>query len=116
MKRILLSLVATLLCSTTLTAQELPSRGEILEVMKRANDYLMQSRYPDPTAVMPYPSRKRNYESNIWTRAVYYEGLMALYSISPENRSASRRERAVLPEAVGPTTATARRGVSAISL
>ena len=86
MKRILLSLVATLLCSTTLTAQELPSRGEILEVMKRTNDYLMQSRYPDPTAVMPYPSRKRNYESNIWTRAVYYEGLMALYSISPENR------------------------------
>ncbi len=53
--------------------------------MRRVNDYFMK-KYADPTAVMPYFSRRKNYESNIWTRAVYYEGLMALYSIYPENR------------------------------
>ncbi|MDE5637513.1 MAG: glycoside hydrolase family 88 protein [Alistipes sp.] len=35
---------------------------------------------------MPYYSRGKVYESNLWTRAVYYEGLMALYAIYPENR------------------------------
>ncbi|MDO4758901.1 MAG: glycoside hydrolase family 88 protein [Rikenellaceae bacterium] len=85
MKKLLLSLVA-LAFAATLTAQELPPREEILEVTCRVNDYLMTKKYPDPTAVMPYYSRKKVYESNIWTRAVYYEGLMALHAIHPDNR------------------------------
>lgn len=85
MKRLLLSLVA-LAFTATLTAQELPPREEILEVTCRVNEYLMTKKYPDPTAVMPYYSRKKVYESNIWTRAVYYEGLMALHAIHPDNR------------------------------
>ncbi len=56
-----------------------------LRTMIRANDYFMR-KFADPSAVMPYWSRKKNYESNIWTRGVYYEGLMALYSIYPDNR------------------------------
>lgn len=70
---------------TTVCAQELPSQKEILDVMVKVNGYVMDTRYPDPTAVMPYPSRHKDYESNIWTRGVYYEGLMALYSIYPKN-------------------------------
>ena len=66
-------------------AQELPARKQTLAALVRANDYFMR-KYADPTAVMPYYSRKKVYESNIWTRAVYYEGLMALYAIHPDNR------------------------------
>lgn len=42
--------------------------------------------HPDPLKDIPYYSRKKVYEANIWTRAVYFEGLMALYSIYPDNR------------------------------
>ena len=86
MKQILLSLVALMSLATTLQAQELPSREERLAVTRRVNEYLMTKKHPDPTAVMPYYARKKVYESNIWTRSVYYEGLMALYSICPDNR------------------------------
>ncbi len=60
-------------------------REATLRAMTTVNDYFM-TRYADPTAVKPYWSRQRNYESNIWTRGVYYEGLMALYSIYPDNK------------------------------
>lgn len=86
MKQLLLSLVAVLSLATAVQAQELPSHEARLEVTRRVNEYLMTKKYADPTAVMPYYSRKKVYESNIWTRAVYYEGLMALYSIYPDNR------------------------------
>ncbi|MBQ1979198.1 MAG: glycoside hydrolase family 88 protein, partial [Alistipes sp.] len=86
MRHLLISVVALMSLTTPLQAQELPSRAERLEVTRRVNEYLMTQKHADPTAVMPYYSRKKVYESNIWTRAVYYEGLMALYSICPDNR------------------------------
>ena len=86
MKKILLLAVLLGWSFTTLLAEELPSREERLELTKRVNEYLMTKKHADPTAVMPYYSRKKVYESNIWTRAVYYEGLMALYAIHPDNR------------------------------
>ncbi len=86
MKKILLLAVLLGWSFTTLMAEELPSREERLELTKRVNEYLMTKKHADPTAVMPYYSRKKVYESNIWTRAVYYEGLMALYAIHPDNR------------------------------
>lgn len=86
MKKSLFAFLTLCFAIPSLSAQELPSRTEILEVTKRVNEYLMTRKYPDPTAVMPYYSRKKVYESNIWTRAVYYEGLMALYAIHPDNR------------------------------
>ncbi len=83
MKKLLTLLLLAAILPTA--AQELPDRKKTLAEMVRVNDYFMR-KYADPTAVMPYYSRKKVYESNIWTRAVYYEGLMALYSIYPENR------------------------------
>ncbi|MCM1351197.1 MAG: glycoside hydrolase family 88 protein [Alistipes senegalensis] len=86
MKKLLVSLLALASVATTsVQAQPIPSQDETLAAMRRVNDYFMK-KYADPTAEMPYWSRKKSYESNIWTRAVYYEGLMALYSVYPENR------------------------------
>jgi rhamnogalacturonyl hydrolase YesR len=46
--------------------------------MQRANAWFM-NQHPDPGA--PAPGDR---PSNLWTRAVYYEGLMALYQLDPE--------------------------------
>ncbi|MDR2148078.1 MAG: glycoside hydrolase family 88 protein [Tannerella sp.] len=60
-------------------AQEIPDRRETLKNIVLANDFFMK-KYADYS--MPtYVGRLR--PSNIWTRAVYYEGLMALYTIYP---------------------------------
>ena len=64
----------------TLTAQ--PTAGDVLGVTRKANDYFMQ-KYADPTV----PTNvKRIRPSSLWTRAVYYEGLMALQAIDPQQR------------------------------
>ncbi|WP_461128749.1 glycoside hydrolase family 88/105 protein [Spirosoma aerophilum] len=68
-----------LLLAGTLTihAQKLPPKKEILASMTVANAYFMQS-WPDPGKEIV---TNKTRPSNIWTRAVYYEGLMALYGI-----------------------------------
>lgn len=43
-------------------------------------------KWSDPGEAIPYPSRNRNYESNVWTRAYYYEGLIDLWEIDPQQR------------------------------
>jgi rhamnogalacturonyl hydrolase YesR len=58
-------------------AQKLPSKKKILAPMQLANKYFM-NKWPDPGKSI-ITNRER--PSNIWTRAVYYEGLMALYTI-----------------------------------
>ena len=61
--------------SVKLTAQ--PQQQEVLDAMERANDYFMK-KYPDPgkpTFV------KKERPSNLWTRSVYFEGLMALAEV-----------------------------------
>ena len=60
-------------------AQELPAQKETLETIVKVNDYFMK-KYADYTLPSFY-GRVR--PSNIWTRGVYYEGLMALYGIYP---------------------------------
>jgi len=65
-----------LLVSMT-TAQSLPKKKEVLEKMRLANAYFMRA-WPDAGKTI-VTNKER--PSNIWTRAVYYEGLMALYSI-----------------------------------
>lgn len=60
-------------------AQTLPEKNQTLKAMIKVNDYFM-GKYADYTA----PSNVgRVRPSNIWTRGVYYEGLMALYAIYP---------------------------------
>lgn len=85
MKRLFLTIATSLVAFSTLSAETLPSQKEVLKTMIKVNDYVMKIKYADPTAVMPYPSRRKNYETNIWTRGVYYEGLMAMYSVYPKN-------------------------------
>jgi len=62
---------------------ELPSEEHVLSVTRSVNGYFMR-KFPDPTTLHPFPSRQRMYEPVIWTRAVYYEGLMALYGVDPQ--------------------------------
>jgi unsaturated rhamnogalacturonyl hydrolase len=69
-----------LVLSVTLHAQPLPSQQEVLARMVLTNDYLMK-KWPDP-GVPVITNRER--PSNLWTRGVYYEGLMALYELKPE--------------------------------
>lgn len=61
------------------SAVEIPEKKATLATLVKVNDYFMKN-WPDPgkpTFV------KKERPSNLWTRAVYYEGLMALYSIYP---------------------------------
>lgn len=56
--------------------------ADVLRVMRKANDYFM-NKWPDVGKdIVTNISRP----SHIWTRAVYYEGLMALYSIDPQKK------------------------------
>jgi rhamnogalacturonyl hydrolase YesR len=64
---------------------DLPAPERVLAVTRRVNDYFTR-KYADPTALHPFPSRHRMYEPVIWTRAVYYEGLMALYDVDPQQK------------------------------
>jgi unsaturated rhamnogalacturonyl hydrolase len=60
-------------------AQDSLNKADVLEKMTLANDYFM-NKWPDPTVnIITDQSRP----SNIWTRATYYEGLMAMYRIDP---------------------------------
>ena len=81
MRKILVVLLLTISAGfTTSSAQKLPPQKETLDVVMKVNKYFME-KYADYRT----PSFVRNVTrpSNIWTRGVYYEGLMALYSIYP---------------------------------
>lgn len=68
----LISLLAVAL--TTLTATAQTTAGDVLSTTRKANNYFM-AKYADPT--LP-TNVNRIRPSSLWTRAVYYEGLMAL--------------------------------------
>jgi unsaturated rhamnogalacturonyl hydrolase len=61
-------------------AQQIPAKKEVLKTLALANNYFM-SKWPEAGKEIYVPSRNKTWPSHIWTRAVYYEGLMALYSI-----------------------------------
>lgn len=73
-----LSLVTVL--SLSAFAQPVPPRKQVLKNLRTANSYFMH-KWPDTGKDIFVPSRKKTWPSNIWTRAVYYEGLMALYAV-----------------------------------
>jgi rhamnogalacturonyl hydrolase YesR len=70
-------LLAALLLTTALHAQKAPAKKDVLNAMRLTNQYFM-NKWPDAGKPI-FTNIER--PSNIWTRAVYYEGLMALYSI-----------------------------------
>jgi Predicted unsaturated glucuronyl hydrolase involved in regulation of bacterial surface properties, and related proteins len=67
---------------TIVHAQKLPSKKNIVQVMRLTNQYFM-NKWPDPGKTI-VTNRER--PANIWTRAVYYEGLMALYEIDKQKK------------------------------
>lgn len=76
--------IATVICfsANTSFAQSLPPKKNILSSLRLANAYFM-NKWPDPGKTI-ITNKER--PSNIWTRAVYYEGLMALYQVDPQKK------------------------------
>ena len=62
--------------STNLQSQTLPGKKQVLKQMRLTNKYFM-AQWPDPGKSIITDKER---PSNIWTRGVYYEGLMALYN------------------------------------
>ena len=79
MKRV--SLILSLFTLTvTSTAQKLPKKKAVLKTLRLTNQYFMD-KWPDAGKPI-FTNIER--PSNIWTRAVYYEGLIALYAIDKQ--------------------------------
>jgi unsaturated rhamnogalacturonyl hydrolase len=79
MKRTFILFIVALLSITTFGKTR---ASDLLSVTRKVNNYFMQ-KYADPTL----PSHVNKIRpSNIWTRAVYYEGLMALYDVDKDQR------------------------------
>ncbi len=74
--------VALLAAACPMGAQEAPPAEAVLAKMRLANAHFMQE-WPDPGKAI-VTNRER--PSNIWTRAVYYEGLMALHDVDRDPR------------------------------
>jgi Glycosyl Hydrolase Family 88 len=68
--------------SMAAAAQAVPQQQEVLRAMRLANTYFM-TKWPDPrTAIATKASRP----GHIRADAIYYDGLMALYSIDPDKK------------------------------
>ncbi|MBQ6799673.1 MAG: glycoside hydrolase family 88 protein, partial [Bacteroidaceae bacterium] len=67
------------ICATQ--AQELPDKKATLQTLLNVNKYFMRKN-PDPGC--PTFVRNKMRPSHLWTRGVYYEGVMALYGIYPQ--------------------------------
>ncbi len=80
MKKLLLLLIATGCLLQMEARQKLPSKKKTLKVLRLTNKYFMD-KWPDAGKSI-FTNIER--PSNIWTRAVYYEGLMALFSIDKQ--------------------------------
>lgn len=80
MKNIFLFLSLTFLINTTSNAQQSIDRDTVLHQMELANTYFME-KWPDVGKTI-VTNKER--PSHIWTRGVYYEGLMALHEIYPK--------------------------------
>jgi unsaturated rhamnogalacturonyl hydrolase len=79
----LLAISACFVVVQTTTAQKLAAKKQVLQTITLANKYFMD-KWPDAAKPIFVPSRSRTWPSHIWTRAVYYEGLMALYSVDKQ--------------------------------
>jgi rhamnogalacturonyl hydrolase YesR len=63
-------------------AQGGPRQQDVLQAMRLANNNFM-AKWPDPGVPI---GAHGSTPSQTWTRAVYYEGLMGLYSIDPDKK------------------------------
>jgi unsaturated rhamnogalacturonyl hydrolase len=86
-KQIIFLTAAILLMSVSICSFAQKAKGgkvipkkQTLAAMQLVNKYFMD-KWLDPGTDIHVEVRKKTWPSNIWTRAVYYEGLMALYNI-----------------------------------
>ncbi|WP_443938977.1 glycoside hydrolase family 88/105 protein [Pedobacter sp. MW01-1-1] len=80
MKNITIAFLSIALSSAQVFAQKLPKQKDVLSTLQLTNAYFM-NKWPDAgKSIITNKERP----SNIWTRAVYYEGLMALYTIKKD--------------------------------
>lgn len=88
MKKKLLTFTLAVLSAVALSAQECckqtatSASDNVIRVARQTNDYFMQ-KYDDP-GKDTFVKKRRT--SNLWTRAVYYEGLLAFYVVDPQDR------------------------------
>ena len=80
MRKLLLFFAICFLYTSNTSAQATFDKKLVLKQMMQANDYFMQ-KWPDVGKTI-ITNKER--PSHIWTRAVYYEGLMALHEIYPK--------------------------------
>lgn len=80
MKKINYFLFALFFSIQFVSAQKIPDKKEVLKVLELTNQYFM-NKWPDAGKSIITDKER---PSNIWTRAVYYEGLMALHAINPQ--------------------------------
>lgn len=79
-KKIAIALTLFGLSLQTSVAQKNPSKKEVLKSLVLTNAYFM-NKWPDAgKSIITNKERP----SNIWTRAVYYEGLMSLYQLKAD--------------------------------
>lgn len=80
MKHFTFTIAVLLMLSCAATAQSLPDGKATLETLVKVNNHFMKA-HPDPRTPTFV---KKERPSSLWTRAVYYEGLMALYTVYPK--------------------------------
>lgn len=82
MKRIFFAAVAVFVATAYCQAQT-EKQKEILSVAQRTNNYFMK-KFENPN--LDYHANGKVYKTNLWTRAVYYEGLTAFYEVDPQQK------------------------------
>lgn len=82
MKKFIYAAAFLLMTNGQLFAQKLPAKKEVLKTLRLTNTYFM-NKWPDAgKSIITNKERP----SNLWTRAVYYEGLMSLYQIDKDKK------------------------------
>ena len=76
MNKIKATIITLAFCAIPMIAQN-QKATQVLNALRSTNAYFMK-KYADPT-LPTFVKRER--PSSLWTRGVYYEGLMALYEI-----------------------------------
>lgn len=79
-KKFISGIVLCLFLSVSILSAQTISSEKTMESMVLANKYFME-KWPDVGKTI---TTDRERPSNIWTRGVYYEGLMALYKLKPD--------------------------------
>ena len=80
MKKAMMTLLALMMASLSMAQSD--KANDVMKTLQLVNDYFM-AKYADPTLPTDV---NRIRPSSLWTRAVYYEGLMALNDIDPQER------------------------------